>query len=124
MPFLSLTDEDLDQASTDPVEFINAIDDICGDQKSKTLKVRTAIMLESLCDNCHELYPFVVNFCTDVVTKSCQDLRANQSEGEQESAVFTHPDISNMIKTFNLHFRRVSDFADVCLLVLTATSHL
>jgi hypothetical protein len=58
------------------------------------------------------------------VTKSCQDLRANQSEGEQESAVFTHPDISNMIKTFNLHFKRVSDFADVCLLVLTATSHL
>ena len=39
MPFLKITQEEKDKIEEDPKEFVQLIEDVCGDQKSQTIKV-------------------------------------------------------------------------------------
>ena len=39
IPYLKITEEERDKIEEDPKEFVRLIDDVCGDQKSDTVKV-------------------------------------------------------------------------------------
>lgn len=56
VPYLKITEGQRDTMVDDPQEFCNAIEDTCGDQKSKTVKVVAAKLLCALSDNVQGFY--------------------------------------------------------------------
>ena len=59
----------MDKIESDPKEFVQLIDDVCGDQKSATMKVQTAKLLSDLCEHVADLYPFMMNFSLDAISR-------------------------------------------------------
>ena len=73
IPYLKITDAERETRKSDPQEFCNAIEDVCGDQKSKTVKVVTAKLLCALCDNIPGFYTQMMVFSIDAIQRSLKE---------------------------------------------------
>ena len=58
---------------SDPKEFCNAIEDVCGEQKGGTVKVHAAKLLGSLSDNVPGFYQQMVIFAIDAIQRSMKE---------------------------------------------------
>ena len=56
VPFLKITENEKETLVSDPREFCNLIEDVCGDQKSTTVKVLSAKFLVALSQNVEGFY--------------------------------------------------------------------
>lgn len=56
LPFLKITEAEREKLTSDPKEFCYLIEDVCGEQKSTTVKVITAKFLVSLSLNVQGFY--------------------------------------------------------------------
>ena len=56
IPYLKVGEEEIQRMFSDPKEFCNAIEDVCGDQKGGTVKVHAAKLLGALSDNVPGFY--------------------------------------------------------------------
>ena len=144
IPFLKITESERETLVADPREFCNLIEDACGDQKSTTVKVLTAKLLSSLSENITGFYSQMMTFCMDAIARSLKDqIPTNQSftanstddqmadtfnnaatNPETTSVTFSDPDLEQVIQKFNLRFSSAEELIEVCLVSMTATSHL
>ena len=144
MPFLKITQDEKDKIEEDPKEFVQLIEDVCGDQKSQTIKVQTAKLLSDLCEYVDSLYPFVISFTLDTIDRALKDhiptrlsFTANLTDGENTAVnemeetksekkypetMFTDIDLCQVIRNYNLKFGSVSEWIEVCLVTITVTS--
>ena len=67
MPYFKITEAQRETMESDPQEFCNAIEDVCGDQKSKTVKVIAAKLLCALSDNVPGFYAQMMIFSIDAI---------------------------------------------------------
>ena len=67
----------------DPKEFVSEQDDICGEQKSGTIKCNVAQLLNGLTENVEGMLQFVANFAFDVINKCAKTSLQNPSDLSQ-----------------------------------------
>jgi len=73
IPFLKITEAERETMGSDVKEFCNLIEDVCGDQKSTTIKVTTAKLLTALCANVPGFYAQMMCFAMDAITRSLKE---------------------------------------------------
>ena len=146
IPFLKINQEEKEKIEEDPIEFVSAIEDICSEQKSQTIKCDIAKFLTELCENVDGLFNFIHSFALDKIDKALKDhiptrlsFTANVEEGDNTATtemeesksekkqypetLFTDPELCQIIRHFNLKFSSVSEWIEVCLVTITVTSY-
>ena len=73
VPYLKVTEAEKETLETDPTEFCNLIDDVCGDQKSSTVKTNIARLLDKLCSKVPNFFRSTMTFCMDAISRSLKD---------------------------------------------------
>ena len=134
----------------DPSEFCNLIEDVCGDQKSTTVKVLAAKLLVNLSEQVEGFYALMMTFCMDAITRSLKDqistnlsFTANAPDDQMTDAsnvneaaaqaqnpetsvstrvLFSDPDLEQVMQKYNLRFANAEELIEVCLVSITATA--
>ena len=95
------------------------------------MKVQTAKLLSDLCEHVADLYPFMMNFSLDAISRclQCQERAKNSQKAIAQSDtypenLFDDPELCAVLRNFRLNFESIVEFMEVCIVAVVVSSWL